>query len=298
MRRRSPKRASEQAQSDPVRTVLAEAMAPLVAGAEHAKGLLLESICRAGIAVMLETFGREAAALAGEKHRRRPDRDANHWGQTTTEMTLGGRRVGVRRPRVRGRDGRELALPSVEMFKSDDPLRRRVVEQILLGVCTRKYKGSLEELDTNLKTRATSRSAVSRRFVAETREKVQAQLSRPLDTLEGVVLLIDGIVVDQKSLVVALRSGSDGRQARSRAAPGLDGERHVVHRASAGPAATRDEDPAAPAVRCRRRRRNPQSPARRLRRQRVDPALSAAQDAKRRGVPTSRVRRVRVEDHA
>ena len=49
---------------------------------------------------------------------------------------------------------------------STDPLTRRVVEQTLVGVATRQYGRSLEPLSADVRTQGTSKSAVSRRFVA------------------------------------------------------------------------------------------------------------------------------------
>ena len=84
-----------------------------------------------------------------------------------SEVVLGGRKVQIRRPRVRA-DGHEVALPTFEAFADTDPLNRRVVEQMLLGVATRQYGRSLEPTGTDIRTRGTSKSAVSRRFVAKT----------------------------------------------------------------------------------------------------------------------------------
>jgi hypothetical protein len=55
------------------------------------------------------------------------------------------------------------------MFADTDPLNRRVVEQMLVGVATRQYGRSLEPTGAGIRTRGTRKSAVSRRFVATTR---------------------------------------------------------------------------------------------------------------------------------
>ena len=77
----------------------------------------------------------------------------------------GGRRVRVRKPRVRSVDGQELKLPTWEQFSNEDPLDQRATEQMLVGVSTRKYARSLEPLPDDLDSFGTSKSAVSRRFV-------------------------------------------------------------------------------------------------------------------------------------
>ena len=53
-----------------------------------------------------------------------------------------------------------------------DPLNRRVVEQMLVGVATRRYARSLEPVPATLNSRGTSKSAVSRRFVAKTAAQI------------------------------------------------------------------------------------------------------------------------------
>ena len=49
---------------------------------------------------------------------------------------LGGRKVTMARPRVRAA-GREVRLPTFQTLTHEDPLNRRVVEQVLVGVATR-----------------------------------------------------------------------------------------------------------------------------------------------------------------
>ena len=115
----------------------------------------------------------------------------------------GGRKVALRRPRVR-RDGQEVALPSVQACTNTDPLTRRVVEQLRIGVATRQYGRSLEPLGADVRTRGTSKSAVSRRFVAQTQAQLDAWRATPLDALERVALLIEGVHVGGHCIVVAL----------------------------------------------------------------------------------------------
>jgi hypothetical protein len=60
-----------------------------------------------------------------------------------SSMVLGGRKVAVQRPRVRTAAG-EVPLPTFQAMAALDPLDRRVVEQMLVGVATRQYARSLE----------------------------------------------------------------------------------------------------------------------------------------------------------
>ena len=55
-------------------------------------------------------------------------------------MTLGGRRVPVRRPRVRTADDEhELPVQTYAYFADRDPLTRAVMDRMLAGVSTRKF---------------------------------------------------------------------------------------------------------------------------------------------------------------
>ena len=79
----------------------------------------------------------------------------------------------MQRPRVRA-EGREVPLPTFQAAAQADPLNRRVVEQMLVGVATRHYARSLESVPAGVVSRGTSKSSVSRRFVAKTTAQLRA----------------------------------------------------------------------------------------------------------------------------
>ena len=133
------------------------------------------------------------AAGCGPRYPHLMARDAHRAGSAPGELVMGGRRVSVRRPRARTVDGHEIELPSWGRFSAEDPLRERAVEQMLVGVSTRRYARSLEPLAEDLPSRGTSRSAVSRRFVAATERQMGEWLGRDLTELDMVVLMIDGV---------------------------------------------------------------------------------------------------------
>jgi transposase-like protein len=94
----------------------------------------------------------------------------------------------------------------------EDPLNRRVVEQMLVGVATRQYARSLEPLPSTMATRGVSKSAVSRRFVAKTAAQLNAWRSTIFDTLDLVALLIDGVHIGEHCIMVALGIDRTGRK--------------------------------------------------------------------------------------
>jgi putative transposase len=159
------------------------------------------------VAAMLET---ERTTLCGERYKHDASRRATRGGSARGELALGGRRVRVQRPRVVDRDGREVLLNTWADLASKDPLDARALEQMAIGVATRKYGRSLEELPDGVKTRGTSKSAVSRRFVAITSEKLTEWMERPLGDLDIWTVFIDGIHFGEHIVLCALGIDATG----------------------------------------------------------------------------------------
>lgn len=191
---------------------LAHLVEPMLAGMASTRHHLLAWVHAHGLAALDAVFREEAVALAGPKGRHQAARTHHHWGTTATELTFGGRRVQVPRPRVRGTTGGEATLPSVAGFRGRDPLTARMMQQLLAGVSTRQYEASLEARPAERRTRGSSKSAVSRTVVRRTRQRLQAQLTRRLEGLELVALFMDGVVVAQQTVIVALGITRAGRK--------------------------------------------------------------------------------------
>ena len=154
-------------------------------------------------------IGRGGGAICGPRYAHQADRSASRAGTVASPVVLGGRKVSIRRPRVRsGRQ--EVPLPTFQTMAQTDPLRRRTVEQLLVGVSTRGYARSLEPLPADIPSRSVSKSAVSRRFVAKTASQLAAWQATPLDELDLVGLLLDGVHIGEHCVVVALGIGVDG----------------------------------------------------------------------------------------
>ena len=191
---------------------LAHLVEPMLAGMTTTRHHLLAWVHAHGLAALDAVFREEAVALAGPKGRQQAARTHHHWGTTATELTFGGRRVQMRRPRVRGMTGGEATLPSVAVFRGRDPLTARMMQQLLAGVSTRQYEASLEARPDERRTRGSSKSAVSRTVVRRTRQRLQEQLTRRLEGLEVVALFMDGVVVAQQTVIVALGITRAGRK--------------------------------------------------------------------------------------
>jgi putative transposase len=193
-------------------TTVAHLVEPMLAGMTATRQHLLAWVHAHGLAALDEVFREEAVALAGAKGGHQAQRTHHHWGTAPTELTFGGRRVQVRRPRVRRTTGGEAILPSVAAFRDRDPLTARMMQQLLAGVSMREYEGSLEARPLGRRARSSSKSAVSRAVVRRTRQRLQEQLTRRLEGLEVVALFMDGLVVAQQTVIVVLGITRDGHK--------------------------------------------------------------------------------------
>jgi transposase-like protein len=179
---------------------------------ELREGLLALAV-GTGLQVMAALMEADITAVCGPKGRHDPDRAAVRHGHGAGSVSLGGRRVPVERPRMRAADGSgELAVASYELFSDTEILGRMALERMLAGLSTRRYGLGLEPVGARTEQAATStsRSAVSRRFVAQTQTALAAVLAADLSGLDLVALMVDGVHFGEHTCVVALGIGIDG----------------------------------------------------------------------------------------
>jgi putative transposase len=181
---------------------------------EVQEGLLALAV-GTGLQVMAAMMEADVTAVCGPKGRHDPERTVTRHGQGAGSVTLGGRRVPVSRPRMRATDGSgELSVSSYELFSQTEVLGRMAMERMLAGLSTRRYPVGLEPVGsrTEQAATATSKSAVSRRFVAATETALAELLAQDLSELDLVGLMIDGVHFGEHCCVVALGISIDGRK--------------------------------------------------------------------------------------
>src|SRR5579863_6940507 len=199
-----------EAVEEPLPLRIQEALGQLVGAAKE--GLLALSV-GVGLGVLTELMEEEVDDVVGPKGKHNPDRVAVRHGHEAGEVTLGGRRVAVERPRVRSADGEsEVALATYQHFADRDPLARVVLERMLAGVSTRRYPRTQEPVGEEIETRArsTSKSAVSRTFVERTREALGELMGRQLGDLRLAVMMLDGLELKGRMMIVALGITTQG----------------------------------------------------------------------------------------
>ena len=144
------------------------------------KAQLHSFVIACGLQALEQMLEREREALCGVAYARDSETQGRkRAGSTPSRVVLGGRNVRVTRPRVRDAKG-EVPLPSWSQLSQQDPLSVRILEQMLVGVSTRKYGRSLDALPEEVTQSSTAKSSVSRQFQSATWMQLQDWLKRPM----------------------------------------------------------------------------------------------------------------------
>jgi putative transposase len=201
---------SLEAVESPLPAKIQDALGELVGAARE--GLLALSV-GVGLRVVHELMELEVDEIVGPKGKHDPDRVAKRHGRETGSMTLGGRRVAVRRPRMRTADDeRELPVETYQYFADRDPLTRAVMDRMLAGVSTRKFARVGEPVGEQVEQAATAtrKSTVSELFIEKTRTALEELMARRLDDMRLAVMMLDGLEIAERVHVVALGITTEG----------------------------------------------------------------------------------------
>jgi putative transposase len=198
-----------EAMESPLPAEIQEALGELVGAARE--GLLALSV-GVGLRVVHELMEAEVTEIVGPKGKHDPDRTASRHGHEDGSMTLGGRRVAVRRPRARSVDGEELPVATYRYFAARDPLQRAVMDRMLAGVSTRKFARVGEPVGEQVEQTATStrKSTVSEMFIEKTRTALVELMARRLEDVRLAVMMLDGLEIADRVHVVALGVTTEG----------------------------------------------------------------------------------------
>ena len=170
----------------------------------------LKALCvEVGLEVMAQLLNSEVEALCGPKGRHDAERTAYRHGTERSRVVLGGEKISIEKPRARSKDGHELPLSVLELFQNEDPLNREIVERLLCGVSTRKYGRTVEPY--NEESGNTSKSEVSRRFIAGMEQMMTEFFRRPIED-EYPAIEIDGMTLGKMTIIAALGIGHDGKK--------------------------------------------------------------------------------------
>jgi len=195
-------------------TSTAVVAATIVEDAWQEVGASFERFClTAGITTLASMMEEDAARLCGPRYGRADGKSGHRWGKTTGKAGFHGGKVEIERPRVRSvEDGGEMALPSWQAALSEDLLGKWALNLMLINVSTRKFGRAVRLPGGDIPaTRGSgvSKSAVSRRFVALSAERMQEWMAADLSGLDLLIIQIDGIHIEDNLMLLAA-VGIDG----------------------------------------------------------------------------------------
>jgi putative transposase len=170
----------------------------------------LEALVKeAGVLVIRGMLEEEVEQLTGHRYEHQRDRSAVRWGEEEGHIVLGGRKLAIKRPRVRGIAGCELPIGRYQMFRAGERMKGAVERCIVRGVSTRNYEGLIDGICDGYGVR---RSSVSRHWKAASTKELDQLVRFPLGDLEIAVIMIDSVSFHEHVLVVALGVLADGRK--------------------------------------------------------------------------------------
>ena len=130
-----------------------------------------------------------AEQLAGGRTPGKPSGEIRWHGRQTGKVKLADREVKVKRPRLRHKTEGEVKIPAYEKLRQDRGLQQHMLGALLRGISTREYDEILPEM---AETVGVSRSSVSRQAIEASAEQLQALREKRWDTIEILVIYIDG----------------------------------------------------------------------------------------------------------
>lgn len=174
---------------------------PLVEAWEELQPEVEQLTGMAGLKIIQAVIEEEVTRRVGPPHRPDPGSAALRWGRQAGYVIFGGQKVAIARPRVRTRQGEEVALENYARLQHDGRRQRAVRQGILAGLTTRNYRRAV---DAVIEGYGIEKSSISREFVAASAAQLQQLCERKLEALDLVAVLIDGKEVGGQTLVVAL----------------------------------------------------------------------------------------------
>lgn len=198
-KRRAAARFEEWAKSNPIPIQLTFPTAGIAELAQNSLGDLLRSVGRIFIESVMESEVRE---LAGERFQRYDRRGVYRWGSESGFCIIDGQRVPIERPRVRSREkNQEIPLGSYELFQRASLMDETVWNKIMLGLTMRSYKQVVQQFADAY---GLEKSTTSDHFVEASRLKLKQLMTRSLQDIPLIAILIDGTIFKGQSIIVAI----------------------------------------------------------------------------------------------
>ena len=184
-------------------------MVELIEQSQKAVDELIDEVGRATIEAVLKL---SAQGIAGPPHPGKKGGAIGWHGREKGTVCLRERKLRVERPRLRQKgegEGGEVEVPAYEVLREDGKLGGRMLEILLRGVSTRQYGAVLPQM---AETVGVSKSSVSRQAMEASEEELRSLCERRLESLELLILYLDGLCFADHQVLVAVGVDEQGHK--------------------------------------------------------------------------------------
>ncbi len=179
---------------------------PMVKLIEEAQTQITQIIDVTGRACIEAILELSAIELVGQKTPGKKSGDVRWHGKQDGVVHLGDRKVKVSKPRLRHKDKGEAPIPAYEALKTRSKMADRILQILIDGVSTRRYKRVIQEMADSI---GISKSAVSRANI-QAGEKLLKELAERRFEQDMLVIYIDGLQLGSFHVLGAIGVDSDG----------------------------------------------------------------------------------------
>jgi transposase-like protein len=158
---------------------------------------------------VVEALQHEVQALAGEKNARKSSEErGRRYGTNPGSVRLGGQRMAIRVPRVRGERG-EIPLRSYQAFHAGGDVDELLLRRVLYGISCRNYEQAAESIPGAI---GLSSSSVSRSFVEASAAQLREFQDRDLSGEDILAIFLDGKTFAEATMVIAMGITTSGEK--------------------------------------------------------------------------------------
>jgi|KBSSwiStaDraftv2_1062776.scaffolds.fasta_scaffold307002_1 transposase-like protein len=179
---------------------------PMVKLIEEAQTQICQIIDVTGRACIEAILELSAIEMIGDKTPGRQSGDVRWHGTQDGVVHLGDRKLKVRKPRLRHKENGEEKIPAYEALKTRSKMTDRMLQILIDGVSTRRYKRVIKEMADSI---GISKSALSRANI-EAGEKLLKELAERRFDQDMLVIYIDGLQLGSFHVLGAIGVDSDG----------------------------------------------------------------------------------------
>ena len=182
-------------------------MLELICNTERAVDELIDMAGKAAIEAVLLL---SAQQVAGPKQPGKATGEIGWHGRQAGVVSLSERKLRIEKPRLRKKGkgaGKEVAIPAYDAMVANSRLGSRILDILMKGVSTRKYKDILPQMADTV---GVSKSEISREFIEASAKELEHLCERRFDDIDILIIYLDGIQFGDCHVIVALGVDSGG----------------------------------------------------------------------------------------